>query len=250
MLSSRVLSMELPHKKSFMTKLLSIVFISGLLFLSPIGKVYADVSCQPIYGGGQTCVTTGNILVNKKIQNPQTGEFVDNLNLNDSRFAPGQSVVFQILLTNTGATTILQTKVTDLLPTFITFQAGPGNFDSNTRNLTFTVDNLTSNETRPFTFQARVLDAKDLPDGVTCDPRTKNLVTATTNTGQTSQDTASFCVEKGLTTKGGFPVFPPPKVFTTPPTGPELIPLISLLPGGAFGWFLRKKSNKFQVGKK
>src|SRR6266446_5435211 len=50
------------------------VFAISLLFTS---NAFADVVCQPVYGGGQTCVTTGNVQVNKKVQNPQTGQFID-----------------------------------------------------------------------------------------------------------------------------------------------------------------------------
>lgn len=246
---------ELPHKNTFMTRLLSIFLISGLLLLLPIGKVFADVSCQTIYGGGQNCVTTGNILVNKRVLRPsiqkaispddcKSQEFVDNLGTNDP-FGPNQLVTFQICLTNTGGTTIQQTEVKDTLPSFVTFVSGPGNFDNNTKALTFTTDNLAPNQTRPFIFQAKVIDNSGLPEGVTC---VINQVMATTNNGQMSQDNAQFCIQKGV--GKGFPVFPPPQITTTPSTGPELIPLISLLPGGALGWILRRKSNKFQGGEK
>ena len=231
-----------------MFKIISLISISALLLFLSVGNVFADVSCQPIYGGGQTCVTTGNISVSKKVQNPQTGQFVSNLTVNDPQFGPGDTITFKIFLTNTGGSTISQTKVVDTLPSFVSFMSGPGNFDPNTKNLTFTVDNLNAGETRDVaTIQAQVIDAKGLPDGVTCEP---NSASATTNTGQISQATSVFCIQKTVTTKGGLPVFPPSQVTTTPPTGPELIPLISLLPGGLAGFFLRKKSNKLQGGEK
>lgn len=234
-----------------MTKFVSILLISGLLLLIPVGKAFADVSCQPVYGGGQTCVTTGNILVHKTVQNPATGQFVDNLGINDPKFSPGQTITFNIALTNTGASTILQTKVIDTLPPTVIFTAGPGNFDQNSKTLTFIVDNLTANETRNFTLQGRIIDANQLQQDITCDPdKTTNIIIATTNTGQTSTDFTKFCIQKGATTKGGLPVFPPSTPTATPSTGPELIPLIGLLPAGLSGWFLRRKSFKFQGGEK
>lgn len=215
--------------------------ISLFVFFLLVGNVFADVTCQPIYGGGQTCVTTGNILVNKTVNIPGTNQFVDNLGINDSKFSPDQEIRFNITVTNTGQTTILQTKVVDTLPSTVIFVSGPGSFDVNTRNVTFTLDNLAANETRNFTFQGRIVDASQLAKDVVCDPdKTTNAVAATTNTGQSSADLARFCIQKGITTKGGLPVFPSPKVVTTPPTGPELIPLIGLLPAGIGGWFLRK----------
>lgn len=43
-------------------------------------------------------------------------------------------------------------------------------------------------------------------------------------------------------TKGGFPVLPSSPVKTTPATGPEMLPLIGLIPIGLTGVFLRKKA--------
>lgn len=218
-----------------MTKLFSIFLISAFVFLFSTGIAFASVSCQPVYGGGQTCVTTGNIQVTKTVQNPHT-------------FAPGELVTFNISVTNTGGAIIQQVAIRDLFPPNSSiFVSGPGIFDANAKTLTFTTDNLAPNETRNFAIVAKVTDANQLQSGRFC---LLNQVTATANTGQMSQNNAQVCVEKPQgTTKGGFPVFPPPKVVATPSTGPELIPLVGLLPAGLFGWFLRKKSQVF-AGKK
>ncbi len=76
---------------------LSIIFLLIIFsFLFPL-KSYADsISCQPIYGGGQTCVTTANILINKKVLNPSTNVFVDNLGINDPKYQPGFIVNFRL----------------------------------------------------------------------------------------------------------------------------------------------------------
>jgi len=227
-----------------MTKLFSALLIFGFVSLFPIGKVFADTSCQPVYGGGQTCVTTGNILVHKMVDNPANpGQFVDNLGINDPKFSPGQDITFNIDLTNTGATTFLQTSLKDVLPPQVIFVSSTpnGTFDQNSRTVTFIVDNLKANETRTnFRIQGKIVDASQIAQDLTCDP--VNVAITTTNTGQTSTSQSRFCIQKGAVTKGGLPVFPPPKVITTPSTGPELIPLIGLLPAGLSGWFLRRKS--------
>lgn len=222
-----------------MLKFLFLFLISVVLSLLLVGNVFADTTCQPIYGGGQTCITTGNLIINKMVQDPLTGQFVDNINVNSSsKFVPGQTINFQLNLTNSGNSNILQVAVKDTLPAEVTFVSGPGNFDVNSRTLTFTTDNLAAGQTRTFSVEAR---ANDINQGTVC---VVNQATATGNNGQTSQDNSSFCIQKGALTKGGLPVFPPPKVFTTPPTGPELIPLIGLLPAGLSGWFLRRKSGR------
>lgn len=253
MLLCRVLSGKLPHRVIFMTKLVSIILVLSFVFLASLGSVFADTVCQPIYGGGQTCVTTGDILVNKTVNNPAIGQFVDNLGINDPKFSPGQQITFNIAVTNTGASTILQTKATDTLPPTLIYNSSTpaGAFDANSRTVTWVLDNLKANETRNLTVFGTIADASKLAKDVTCDPdKTTNAVAATTNTGQTSTDFATLCIQKQVVTKGGLPVFPPPKVLTTPPTGPELIPLIGLLPAGIGGWFLRRKSILKQGGEK
>lgn len=237
-----------------MKKILSLLLFAFGLFLFAMSGYAQQVVCQPIYGGGQTCITVGPITVDKKVNNPQTGQFVDNLGPNDPKFTPSQPITFSISVTNTGSTTILQTSVKDVLPAVVIFQSTQpsATFDQASRTVTFIMDNLAQGETRTVSIHGKIVDAGSLAHEITCDP--VNQVTAVTNAGQVSSDIARFCVQKPqAVTKGGLPIMPPPKVFVTPPTGPELLPLIGLLPAGIGGWFLRKKSlikERFQGGEK
>lgn len=235
-----------------MNKLLLLTLIVlGVLALSP--KVYAagTVSCQPIYGGGQTCVQSGNVTINKMVANPQTGSFVDNLGVNDPKLAPDQTISFQLTITNNGGSTLSDVKVADIFPQFVSFMAGPGNFDQNNKVLTFNLLNLNPNESRTFVLTGKVASLSQLPgdQSVTC---VVNQATAASN-GQSSQDNAQFCIQKQLAvaptqapgvTKGGLKIFPPPQVVTTPPTGPEALALMALLPTGALGYFIRRKASR------
>ena len=232
---------------------LSVIFLLTIFsFANPL-KAFADTSCQPIYGGGQTCIVTGNISLNKTVMNPQTNQFVDNLNINDPRHQPGFITTFQIAVTNTGDVSISRIKVSDTFPQYITFSSGTGNFDSNTKILTFEVDNLSAKETRNFTVQGKVVDSSLIPisqGSVVC---VVNQATATNldNTSQVSQDHAQLCIEK-TATSSGFPIFPTTTttiITATPSTGPESLVLFSLIPTGIAGWFLRKQSFKKEVGK-
>jgi len=239
------------NQKAYMKKAyLSILFSLLFCFIVP-AKSFADTSCQPIYGGGQTCVTTGNISINKTVLNPQTNQFVDNLSINDARFQPGFLVTFKITITNTGNAVISKISVKDVFPQHIIFSSGTGNFDNNTKTLTLEVDKLAANETRSFTILGKVVDASQIPidqGGTVC---VVNQATATNidNASQVSQDNAQFCIEKAAQTKGGFPVVPTtPVVTVTPPTGAETLGLISLIPSGLAGWFLRKQSFKKEAG--
>lgn len=185
-------------------------------------------------------MTVGNIAVDKKVLRPQTNQFVDNLGVNDPKFAVDQVVTFKIIVTNTGGTTISNVTVRDVFPQFVNFTSGPGTFDAGSRTLTFSVGSLNAGESREFTLQGKIAGS-GLPSGTAC------VVNQATVTGDSMQasDVAQLCIEtKPAVTKGGLPIMPTPKVTVTPPTGPELIPLISLLPAGIGGWFLRRMGGK------
>lgn len=220
--------------KKSMRKILASLFLFATFLLSAtIADAAGNVVCQPIYGGGQTCIVLGQLAINKFVQNPQTGQFVDNLSVNDQKHGPNQIVTFRIDVVNSGGTTLGKIIVKDVFPNFVNFKSGAGNFDPNNKTLTFEVTNLLPNETRTFTIQGTVVG--NIPQGTTC---VINQATATVDS-KMAADNAQLCLETAVT-KGGLPVFPPPKVVVTPPTGPELLPLISLLPAGIGGWFLRK----------
>lgn len=229
-------------KKFFLFFLLSVLY-----FLFP-SSAKAEITCQPIYGGGQTCITTGTISVNKTVMNPKTNIMVDNLGINDPKYGPGFIVTFQLAITNTTNSVISQIDVRDTIPQFMNFSAGPGNFDQATKTLNFRIENLNANETRVFNVLGRVVDVNNLPNSsIVC---VVNQVNAVTNQGATAQDNAQFCIEKNLlpttvtTTKGGFPVLSPTDVTSAPKTGPESLILLSLIPTGIAGFALRKYSIK------
>jgi len=215
--------------------------------MTPTPTSVQSSNCQPIYGGGVTCVQVGNLLINKTVANPQTNVFVDNLGINDPKYQAEQTVPFQISVTNTGGQTISKATIKDTLPQYVTFVSGQGNFDQNSKVLTFEVSDLKAGETRTFSLSAKVVGATSLPQdqGITC---VINQAKGEVN-GQTSQDNAGFCIEKKVLgekvpveTKGGLKVFPAPVVTTTPPTGPEAAILFALIPTGLAGAFLRKKA--------
>lgn len=231
------------NKKKF-TLFSFLIFYLSLFILIP--AAHAVVSCQPIYGGGQTCITTGNVIINKKVLNPANNAFVDSLGINDPKYAPGFIANFKLEITNSKDTNIARVEVKDIFPQYIEFATGPGTFDSQTKTLTFIVDNLAPNETRTFGIVGRVVAVNQLPvnQEIVC---VVNQAIATTNEGAISQDNSQFCIEKKATipapaAKKGFPVFSPGNIITTPSTGPESLALLALIPIGITGWILRRYS--------
>ena len=221
-----------------MRKILYIFLSLGVFLIIP-DKTLADVSCQPIYGGGQTCTSSNNISIDKKVLNPKDNKMVDNLGINDPKYQPGFIVTFQIKVTNTGNGDFAKVNMKDIFPQYISYSNGPGNYDANTKILTFSLDNLKVNASKTFTIMGKVMDEKDIPfnNGSIC---VMNQAFVTTNTNQTAQDNTQFCIEK----KNGFPVMAASTPTKTPATGPESLALFSLIPTAITGWALRKYSRK------
>lgn len=210
---------------------------------------YGATTCQPIYGGGETCATTDKVVLDKKVMTSTQTKggaeaYVDNLSSNDKRFQAGETVKFQLTVTNPTKSKLDKVVVTDTLPSYIEFVSGPGNYDQNTKTLRFEVLNLNTNESRKFVIEAKVVSADKLPggQGITC---VVNQAMAEVS-GSQSKDNSQFCIEKVVsTTKGGQPVMDTPKGLTkTPATGPEMLALVGLLPAAGAGMYLRRKASK------
>lgn len=232
----------------------------------------ASASCQPTYGGGENCVKTATLLLNKTVQTPQTKTFVDNLTGNDPAYAANQPVTFQITVTNTGDAPFQKVTLTDTLPATVSYVSGGGKLNVNTNTLTFDTFALQPQQARTFTITAQTLLMQGT--GLAC---AKNKANATADS-QAMEDTAQFCVQTVAAsptptatptalpkkkillpvasptpdqtivasvpeeTRGGKKVFPAPVTTKTPPTGPEALLLAALLPAGLLGQYLRKKS--------
>ena len=229
-----------------MKKTLYTLLISGLILgasLSATPKAFAD--CQAIYGGGQTCTSSNNFSIQKFVKTPGKGggNYVNNLSINDPKFSPDQQVSFEIIVKNTGSNTIPTLTITDTFPQFLNFVAGPGSFDSNSKVLTLTVTNLGAGQSNTYIVTGKVADASLLPSdqGTVC---LINQATGTDNNGVTNTSSSQFCVEKSVLGTTQPQVFAAPSVVATPATGPEMLPLLSLIPSGLAGFILRKKSIK------
>lgn len=189
-------------------------------------------NCQIIYGGGEVCQKQVSFTLDKKVQSPtKGGQFVDNLGMNDARFAPNSTVTFSIIVKNTGSTKIDSINVKDELPNYLT--ANSGNYD-------YTITNLEPGKEHKVSLTAKTASAENLPSdkAITC---VVNTVKATENTGNTAQDSTQLCIEKQITNVPS-KVFETPNMKTTPSTGPEMLSLLALIPTGAAGLYLRKRS--------
>jgi len=231
--------------KTLVIGLTAFAFIAftGSAFATSNGG-YGTIECQPIYGGGETCETSNKFVLDKKVLHPTQTKgnvevYVDNLTVNDPKYAPGQTIKFQLSVTNTGSSKLDEVTFTDYLPNYLVFVSGPGTFDSNSNKLTYKIENLNSNETKQFIIAAKVKDANVLPNtqSTVC---VVNQASITSGRDE-SRDNSQFCIEKTVT-KGGLPVMPAPKMTQTPSTGAESLALLGLIPAAVGGLFLRRRS--------
>lgn len=229
-----------------MNRLTIIVLSLFLTLVFPtLTNAAAVGNCQPIYGGGESCLPQTNLTVDKKVLYPQSNNFVDNLKSTDSKYKSGEIINFELTITNKSRETLKKVEVIDKLPTYITYTSGPGNFDKKTKTLKFEFYDLRKNESRKFMVVGTISDiAKPV-----C---SLNYVSVRSGSFR-AEDNTRFCLETPIkddtgqtttpVTKGGQPVMQAPKGITqSPATGPELLGVFGLIPVLLSGILIRKKT--------
>lgn len=220
-----------------MNVLISLLFTLFLSFaLAGQAQAASGTNCTSLYGGGykasQACTT---VMIDKKVQKPGTKDFVDGLSGNDPKYQVNQEVTFQVVVQNTGSEKLTDVVVTDTLPQYVTFVAGPGSYDKAANKLTFTIPSLESGQSQTFHIKTKVVENVTFPNnGFTC---VTNYVQVTEKNGASADDSTLFCVERPVK------VEPPVKgVKTTPPTGPLDAALPILVSMAGAGMYLTRKT--------
>lgn len=205
----------------------SFILISSLVTAN---QVKASGGCVPVYGGGVECPRAGQVLIDKKVLNPATNQFVDNLTPADPKYRPEQIVTFRLIVKNSGDQTLDTITVSDNIPQFVEYVPDFGSYDPNTKTVSFTVNNLTAGETRQFDLKARVVHPAVLPaeKNIICPV---NVATAATG-GLSDRDESQFCIEKQMV------------VPQVPQAGPEhwILSFAGLATAFVIGKFLRNKA--------
>lgn len=192
-------------------KVSTIIFLL-ILFLASARPAFGAVRCETQYGGGEVCVRTGQIQINKKVWDPSSSQFVDNLGITTHKFTAGDEITFRLEIKNVGDATFDKVSVTDTLPDFLEKISG---------DLTFEISDLTVGETETREIKAKVVSADKLPSdkSIIC---VVNTAEVTANSDH-DKDTAQACLEKKVL-----------GVKTFPAAGPEnwlIILSLSLLTG-------------------
>lgn len=215
------------------------IYIAIALLLITAPAVSAGNGQYGQYGQYVGGAPEHSIMVDKMVatgQKTKGGQlsFVDNLSPSDPRYAPNTQVTFQIKVKNTSDVTLKNVTVRDILPTYVDAVEGPGDFDPNSKTISWTYAELKSGEEKIERVIAQVKPQNQLPadKGLMC---MSNKATVTADNA-TDEDTAQFCVEKQVVTPEG-------KAPTaTPEAGAPLLAIGALnLLGLAGGIALRKR---------
>ena len=121
-------------------------------FAGLASPVYADM-CTTQYGGTTTC-SPSDLTINKQVFNPITKTYVENLTTTDPTYAPTAEVTYRLTVHN-GSGETFQANVKDTLPPYLSFVAGPGTYNKDTRVLEFRLENLIAGETRTIEILAK-----------------------------------------------------------------------------------------------
>ena len=197
-------------------------------------RVHADEVCVTQYGNGQygvECVPI-DVTINKQVKNPVSLIFVENLGPTDDKFSPGAEVHFKLIIHNASSQDWSRVTVRDTLPQFLTFEAGPGTYDKNSKVLTIELENLKVNETQEREFLARVDDASAFAKDKTLFCEVRNHAEVRVDS-RTDEDTADICIQTQVL-----------GVTTLPVAGFESLALLIPFAGlGLTGFALIKKRN-------
>lgn len=231
-----------------MKKFILSLSLTGLILGATLMPSNVLAECTQTYGGSESCVSSSEFSIEKLVQRPgKAGDYVANLSINDSKYSPSNTVSFKIVVKNTGSKDISNLTISDKFPQFLSFTSGNGSFDANTGVLTINAGSVKAGESKTYIVTGKLADSNLMPSdqGIIC---LINQAQATDDSGATNTVNSQFCVQKQVlgttqplvyTTKGG--------LVSTPATGPEMLPLISLIPGALGGFYLRRKSIKVDL---
>lgn len=197
--------------------------LSGVLMALPqsahaqYGGQYGSTGQYGSYGSGGN-VPSNKIEIDKKVAQAntvfnkggvQTAVYKDNLSLSDVRYQPGAKAVYKLIVKNTSNTVLKNIAVTDFIPAFEEPMVGPGNFDKNTRQISYVIKQLNPGQSDTQYLEVQIYPQDKLPaDKGIVEINNKAQAKAE---NAFSEDTSKLFVEKQAIA-----------ITEVPKTGPEL----------------------------
>ncbi len=108
------------------------------------------------YGGGEKEEVL-ELEIDKEVWNPETGDWEDNIDREEHVFSPNGLVTYRLRYRNAGNVDLENVEIIDQLPSYIDFITGPGRYNSDTREFSYTVGHLEQDSRwRSITLDVRV----------------------------------------------------------------------------------------------
>lgn len=169
------------------------------------------------------------LFLEKKVLNPQTNTFENDLEAKEFLFLPDKDVVFRVEVKNTTQNTLSNLTLTDKLPSQVQFlSTSAGTYDSASHSIILNIENFAINDSRVLEIRTRV----KANDQIAANICPSNFVEAKAS-GLMEQRTSSFCISKQVLGV----------VQELPKTGPAanvLVALGSLFSLGLSGYLFKK----------
>lgn len=163
--------------------------VAGIAFLLSLSLSLASPIDAYMYGEDQP---TSQLIVDKQIATSETANWQDNLPADQEVLREGDLVKFQITIKNSGDKNLTNIQVTDSLPEYLTPVFNPGEYNKENNQIKWEIEKLEAGEQETFEIRAHIDSANQaLVDGTQC---LINKVEAVAETGESDQDTSSFCI--------------------------------------------------------
>lgn len=133
----------------YIALILSLFTIAAMASLHP---VFADGNCDNSYGSSNPCQPT-NLTINKQVQDPITGLFVENITT--AEFSQGDKVVFKMIVSNSSGETFFPVTVRDTVPDNFVIDTADTNFVNGDSTKTFEI----SSDKKSITYTIKQLPA-------------------------------------------------------------------------------------------
>lgn len=176
--------------------------VSYLLILSGLFLLFTNMAdakeCQTVYGGGEVC-ETGELSLDKKVFNPKTNEYWDNIDSKDYTFAPGEEVKFSLHIKNISNIKVDSARINDDFDrlddymVYVSSDKGDYRAAVTDHKVKFDFGGLEPGAEATVYFVARFKEESKLPVGTTC---ITNAAHAYSHVDANSDsDYATFCVK-------------------------------------------------------
>jgi uncharacterized repeat protein (TIGR01451 family) len=163
--------------------------VAGVAFLLSLSLSLASPVGAYMYGEEQP---TSQLIVDKQITTSENINWQDNLPATQEVLREGDLVKFKITIKNSGDKDLINIEVIDSLPEYLTPVFNPGEYDQENNKIKWKIEKLNAGDQKTFEIRAHIDSSnQELIEGTQC---LINKVEAVAETGESDQDTSSFCI--------------------------------------------------------